>query len=389
MAAIQLARRSCTSEGEFFPTTRVSVGCMTNASSTDRAKASNPTQIRAQTWVYLWRRTLQEFLRDGCVDAAGALTFFAVLSIFPAGLAIVALIGVLADSEDVLDRLLSLLDEVAPGAVTDTLRIPLTEVAGASTAGLTLIAAIVTAVWSASIYVGAFGRVLNRIHSVQEGRPYWKRKLSQLGVTTFLLLLVLIAVSVVVLSGPVARVVGDALNIGETALAAWDILKWPLLAMAVVAMITVLYKGTSNLKQPPLRWLSLGALFAVVVLAIASAGLVVYVSNVADYNRTFGALTGVIVFLLWLFIINLALLLGAEFNAELERGRQLQAGQKAEQSLQLPLRDTTVSERTQRSQEITEERGELLRRGKTLPPRTDTLIKRGTRRVRELWRRLT
>lgn len=362
---------------------------MRNAPSTDRAKASNPTQIRAQTWVYVWRRTLQEFLRDGCVDAAGALTFFAVLSIFPAGLAIVALVGVLADSEAVLERLLSLLDEVAPGAVTDTLRIPLTEVAGASTAGLTLIVAIVTAVWSASIYVGAFGRVLNRIHGVREGRPYWKRKPAQLGVTISLLVLALLAVSAVVLSGPVARVVGDALNIGSTALDAWDILKWPLLAAAVVAMITVLYKGTSNLEQPPLRWLSLGALFAVIVLALASTGLVIYVSNFADYNRTFGALTGVIVFLLWLFIINLALLLGAEFNAELERGRQLQAGQKAERSLQLPLRDTTVSERTEHSQEITEERGALLRQGRTLPPRTDTLFRRGARLLRELRRRLT
>ncbi|MCS3842936.1 YihY/virulence factor BrkB family protein [Microbacterium sp. AK031] len=361
---------------------------MPNGASTNLNKVSNPTQLRKQTWVYACRRTLQEFAKDGCVDGAGALTFFGVLSIFPAGLAIVASIGILADSERVLDRLLSLLDEVAPRAVTDTLRAPLAEAAGASTAGLTLIVAIVTAVWSASLYVGAFGRVLNRIYGVDEGRPYWKRKPAQLGVTIILLLLVLIVVAVVVLSGPVSRVVGGALNIGDAALTTWDVLKWPMLTAAVVSMITLLYKGTSNLKQPPLRWLSIGAVLAVAMLAISSAGFIAYVSNFADYNRTFGTFAGVIIFLLWLFLINLALLFGAEFNAELERGRQLQAGQKAESQLQRSPRDTTVSERAARSQKITEERGIRLRRGETLVPRSDTLFKRSRRFLEKVSRGL-
>lgn len=354
----------------------------------DPDKPSTPVRINKQTWTYVFRRTIQEFVRDHCVDIAGSLTFFAVLSVFPAGLAIVAMIGILADSAAVLDRLLSLLDQVAPQAVTQTLRDPLIGLAGVSTAGWTFVVAVAAAVWSASLYVGAFGRALNRIHGVPEGRPYWKRKPAQLAVTIGLILLVLIVAVVVVLSGPVSRALGSAFGIGDTALAVWNIIKWPILAAAVVAMVTTLYKGTSNLQQPPLRWLVLGAVVAIAGAAITSTGLVLYVSNFASYNRTFGALTGVVVFLLWLFLINLAVLLGAEFNAELERGRQLQAGLEAENQLQLSLRETTISERTARSAAITEEHGALLRQGQVLPPREDALLRRAKRFVRTVLARL-
>lgn len=362
---------------------------MPEAPTTDSPeKASAPTEIARQTWVYVVRRTVQEFVRDGCVDAAGGLTFFSVLSIFPAGLALVALVGVLGDSEAVLERLFMLLDQVAPDAVAETLRSPLREVAGASTAGLTLAVAVATSVWSASIYVGAFGRALNRIYGIEEGRPYWKRKPAQLALTVGLILLAMIVLSVVTVTGPIARAIGDALGMGETALLAWDILKWPLLAVAVVAIVTVLYKGTSNLQQPRFRWLAVGAALAISALGLGSLAFAFYVANFAGYNRTFGALAGVIVFLLWLFLVNLALLLGAEFNAELERGRQLQAGMPAEAQLQLPPRDTTVSSRTARSVKVTEERGELLRKGEPLPPRTDTAFHWARSFVRGLWQRI-
>lgn len=364
---------------------------MTESSSAQdlSARASRPTQIRAQTWVYVARRSGQEFVQDGCVDAAAGLTFFAVLSVFPAGLAIVALIGVLGDSTAVLDRLFALMSQVAPGAVTDVLRGPLNDIAGSSTADVALAIGIATSVWSASIYVGAFGRAMNRIYGVREGRPYWKRKPAQLLVTIALMVLALLVIAVVVFSGPVTRAIGDVFSIGNTALAVWDVAKWPLLAGAVIAMVTVLYKGTSNLDQPPLRWLSLGAILAIVALALASFGLAIYVANFASYNRTFGTLAGVIVFLLWLFIINLALLFGAEFNAEVERGRQLQAGIPAEKHLQLPPRDTTASDKVARSVEITQERGTKLRDGEVLSPRTDTVITRARRFVRTSWERLT
>ena len=332
---------------------------------------------------------MQEFIQDGCVDAAAGLTFFAVLSVFPAGLAIVALVGVLGDSDTVLDRLFALLSQVAPGGVTDTLRGPLNNIAGSSTADTALIIGIATSVWSASIYVGAFGRVMNRIYGVREGRPYWKRKPSQLAVTIALMILILVVIAVVVFSGPVARAIGDVFSVGDTALATWDIVKWPLLAVSVVAMVSVLYKGTSNLDQPRFRWLSLGATLAIVASGLASFGLAIYVANFASYNRTFGTLAGVVVFLIWLFVINLALLFGAEFNAELERGRQLQAGIPAETHLQLLPRDTTTSDRVARSVEMTHERGEMLRKGEDLPERSDTVVKRTHRFVRRTWESLT
>ncbi len=352
------------------------------------APVSRPTQIEARTWSYVGRRTVQEFIADGCVDAAAGLTFFAVLSVFPAGLAIVASISYFGDGEAVLDRMLALLEQVAPRAVTDTLRGPLVDVAGASVAGFTLVVSIVVAIWSASIYVGAFGRALNRIYGVTEGRPYWKRKPAQLGVTIILMLLVIVVIGVIALSGPIASVVGDALGIGESAQIAWDVVKWPLLAVAVVALTSVLYKGTSNVRQPRFRWLSVGALLAILVLGAASAGLAFYVANFADYNRTFGALAGIIIFLLWLFLVNAALLLGAEFNVELERGRQLQSGLEAEEHLELPRRDTTASERVARSRDITLERGTAIRRGEELPARPDSLLRRARAFVSRLTERL-
>lgn len=295
----------------------------------------------------------------------------------------------IGDSESVLERLLALVDQVAPSAVAETVRGPLTDIAGTSGAGLTLVVAIATAVWSASLYVGAFGRALNRIYGITEGRPYWKRKPAQLALTVVLIVLATIVVGVVALSGPLARGIGDLLNIGDTALVVWDVAKWPVLAAAVIAMTTVLYKGTSNLRQPRFRWLGLGAALAIVLLGVASAGFAFYVSSFASYNRTFGALAGVVIFLLWLFLVNLALLLGAEFNAELQRGRQLQAGIRAEHRVQLPPRDTSASERMARSARVTEERGALLRRGEELPPRDDTMFAKVLQFVRDRWRRLT
>lgn len=355
----------------------------------DPVKVAWPSGIEPRTWKYITRRTVHEFIDDGAIDAAGALTFFAVLSVFPAALAIVSLIGVIGDGEKIVNRLLSLLDQIAPGAVVDVLRQPLNDIAGTSTASFTLIVGVVAALWSASTYVSAFSRALNRIYEVDEGRPYWKRKPLQLVVTVLIVALVVVVAGIVALSGPVARAIGDALSIGDTALTVWDIGKWPLLAAAVVVIIALLYATTPNVQQPRFRWLSLGALVAIVLLGAASGGFAFYVSNFASYNQTFGTLAGVVIFLIWVFLINLALLLGAEFNTELERGRQLQAGIHSERQLQLPPRDTTASTTAQHTADVDEQHGALLRRGKSLPPRTDTVIPRTRRALANLWQKVT
>ncbi|MFD1714382.1 YihY/virulence factor BrkB family protein [Amnibacterium flavum] len=354
----------------------------------DPTKASWPTQIQGRTWKYLARRSLHGFVRNGALDAAGALTFFAVLSIFPAALAIVSLLGVIADGEAIVNRLLSLLDEVAPGPVVEVLRQPLDDIATTSSASLALAIGVLTGLWSASGYVSAFSRAMNRIYEVDEGRPYWKRKPLQLLLTVIIAGLVLVIAAIVTLSGPVARTLGRLMGIEGTPLAVWDVVKWPVLAAAALLIIALLYAATPNVRQPRFRWLSLGALVALLLLGGASAGFAFYVANFASYNQTFGALGGVIVFLIWIFLINLALLLGAEFNTELERGRQLQAGMRSESRLLLPARDTTASDTSSRTAAVDVRNGTLLRNGEEIPDRSDTLVPRTRRKLLDAWHRL-
>lgn len=348
----------------------------------------NPLRVSGQTWRYVLRRTMQEFIADQCVDRAGALTFFGVLGIFPAGLAVMAIVGIVGDTDAVRERLLTLIGQVAPPAVADTAELILADVGGAGAADLTLIVSVAVALWSASIYVSAFGRAVNHIYGVPEGRPYWKRKPMQLALTVGLLLLVTLVVAVVVLSGPILRAVGDIVDLGGAAVTTWNLVRWPVLAAAVVLMVAVLYKGTGNLRLPAFRWLSVGAVLAIVMMALASLGFGFYAATVADYNRTFGAFAGVIVFLIWLFLINIALLAGVECNAELERGRQLEAGIAAEERLHLPVRDASGIERADRAAEITVERGAMLRAGRDLSPRPDAPLMLARRWIVTRWRRL-
>lgn len=354
----------------------------------DAEKPSSPTQLRAQTWRYALRRTVSGFIDDAGVDAAASLTFFSVLAIFPAGLAVMAVVGVIGDSAEVRQRLLSIFDSVAPQAVTETAETILTSVSGSSGVDITLFVSIAVALWSASIYVSAFGRRVNRIYGVVEGRPYWKRKPLQLALTVVLLVAVMVMIGVVMLSTPVLRAIGSFVGFGDAAIEVWSIARWGVFAVAAVSVIAVLYKGTGNVRLPRFRWLGLGALLALLVMGAASAGFAFYVANFARYNATFGAFAGVTIFLIWLFLVNIALLVGAEFNAQVERGRELQAGIPAEEHLQLPLRDTSGIERRERAARITLERGILLRQGQQLPPRPDSPLTRGRAWVRRVWARV-
>jgi membrane protein len=205
----------------------------------------------------------------------------------------------------------------------------------------------VLAIWSASGYVTAFSRGMNRIYEIREGRPFWKLKPIQLLVTVIAIVLIVIIAMILIVSGPITDSVGNALGVGGAAKIVWSIVKWPILAAAVVLIIAILYYATPNARQPKFRWMSLGALLALIVLLVASVAFGFYVTTFANYAKNYGSLAGVIIFLLWLWIANMALLFGAEFDAELERGRQLQAGIEAEETLQLPPRDTRKSDRVQ------------------------------------------
>jgi membrane protein len=215
----------------------------------------------------------------------------------------------------------------------------LEQLASSQRAGLALVLGLATALWSASGYIGAFGRAMNRVYEIDEGRPFWKLRPLQIILTLIAVIMAALVALALVVTGPVATAIGDATGLGDTVVTVWDIAKWPVIALVVVLVIAVLYYATPNVQQPKFRWISVGALVAFVTWIIASILFGLYVSMFSSYDKTYGALAGVVVFLLWLWITNLALLFGAELDSELERSRQLQAGMPAETELQLPPRD--------------------------------------------------
>lgn len=311
----------------------------------DAGKPDSPTSLTGSAWKIGLKRAVGEFSRDQCTDQAAGLTYFAVLSLFPALLAVVSLLGVFGQGQATVDAAMELLEGAAPEETLAALRGPIDSLVNTPAAGIALVTGLAGALWSASGYVGAFGRAMNRIYEVEEGRPVWKLKPAMLLLTASLLLLVCLAALILVVSGPIASWVGDLIGLGATAVTVWDIAKWPVLLLVVVVILAVLYGFAPNIRQPKFRWISIGAVIALFVWAVATAAFVVYVTNFGSYNATYGSLAGVIIFLLWLWITNNAFLFGAEVDAEVERARELQAGMDAEEIIQLPPRDTTASDK--------------------------------------------
>ena len=314
----------------------------------DPRKPDEITEISKPSWIYVLKKTAREFGADQATDLAAALTYYGVLAVFPALLAFVSLVGLFGDPGKTTDTLLDLMGGLVPATTLDAIRGPIENLATSPSAGFAFVTGIVGALWSASGFVGAFSRAMNRIYSIQEGRPFWKLRPVTLAVTVLAIVVAVIAALLITLTGPIAEQVGQLLGIGETAVLIWNIAKWPILAFLAVLIVAVLYYATPNVKQPKFRWMSFGALFALIVWVVASAGFAFYAANFASYNETYGSIGGVIVFLLWVWISNIALLFGAELDAELERGRELQAGIEAEENIQLPPRDTKKSDKIEK-----------------------------------------
>ena len=328
----------------------------------DPRKPQSPPDLHGRSWTFAARSAVRQFQRDECLDLAAALTYYAVLASAPALLALVSLIGLVGDSEKIVEKVLDIAATVLPADVVDTLRPLVEQVAqNGSRAGLALVVGIALALWSASGYVGAFGRAMNRIYEVDEGRPIWKLRPVMLLITLLVVVMAALVVAALVLSGPVAEQIGETVGLGSTALTVWNIAKWPVVLLLVVAIVAMLYQGTPNVKQPRFRWLSIGAVVAILVWVLASVGLGFYVSRFGSYDATYGTLGGVIVLLLWLWITNLALLFGGELDAELERSRELQGGIAAEETLHLPPRDTRAIEKKARQRQDDIERGRAVR----------------------------
>lgn len=303
-------------------------------------KPDSPQDLTRPSWTYVARKTWREFSDDQCTDLAAALTYYAVLALFPAALAMLSVVGLVSDGRQTVTTLLDILRSIGAGSAANTLEPTLLELSTSQGAGLGLVLGLLAALWSASGYVGAFGRGMNRIYEVDEGRPFWKLRPLLLLVTLLTVVLAAAVALALVLTGPAAQAVGDALGLGSTIVTVWSIAKWPVMLLVVMFIVALLYYATPNVKQPKFRWISVGAVVAILTWIVASAAFGFYVANFSSYDKTYGSLAGVIAFLLWLWITNLALLFGGELDAELERGRELQAGMEAEEEIQLPPRDT-------------------------------------------------
>jgi len=304
--------------------------------------APGRARLGARGWADVLKRTVKEFGDDAITDRAAALTYYAVLSIFPALIAIVSLVGLFGDPQRTTDALTDIVRDVGPDTAANTFAGPIEQVtANRGAAGVLLVVGLATAIWTAAGYVGAFTRAANAIYEVDEGRPFWKLRPLQLAITLAMITMLALLVIALVLTGPLARAVGDAIGVGDTAVTVWGIAKWPVLALVVAAMFATLYYASPNVRLPGVRWITPGGLLAVAIWLLASAAFAFYVSNFGSYDRTYGTLGGVVTFLVWLWLGNIAVLLGVELNAELERGRQIEAGiLGAEVAIQLPPRET-------------------------------------------------
>jgi membrane protein len=280
-------------------------------------------------------------------DWAAALTYYAVLSLFPAFIALISILGLVVDPATITRVVTDVVAQLGPADAVNTFKEPIEQISSnRSTALFGLIFGLAVALWTASNYVGAFMRASNAVYDREEGRPFWKLKPLQIFVTLVLVLMAALVVLSLIVTGPVAQAIGDAVGLGDAAVTAWNIAKWPVLLVVVMLMLAILYWSAPNAKPAGFRWISPGSVVAVLVWIAASVAFAFYVANFGSYNKTYGALAGVIVFLVWMWITNIAVLLGAEINAETERARELEAGVPgAEEEIQAPYRDVPEGER--------------------------------------------
>ncbi len=294
------------------------------------------------------KRTATEFREDGLTDWAASLTYFGLLALFPALLALVSIVGLVGDPKSTTETITEMATEIGPDSAADTFSGPIEQITESrSNAGIALGIGILVALWSASGYVGAFMRASNVIYETPEGRPFWKLRPLQILVTLVMILLLAVVALGLVLSGPIVEAVAEPIGVSGTAVTVWDIAKWPVLAALFVFMLAILYYASPNVKQRGFKWVTPGSVVALVGWIVASAGFGLYVANFGSYNKTYGALAGVVVLLVWFWITNLAILFGHELNAERERSAEIREGiPRAERELQLEPRDSPKKQKT-------------------------------------------
>jgi membrane protein len=318
-----------------------------------RPGPDKPTELSRRSWWAVLKRTMKQFPADNLTDWAAALTYYGILSLFPALLALISSLGLLGHSAT--RTVVSTLTGFMPPAAKPVIGPAIAKMQDAPrAAGIAAIIGILIALWSASGYIAGFMRAANAIYDVPEGRPFWKTMPLRLGLTVMVGALLTISALAIVLTGRLARVVGGLLHVGGTAVVVWDVLKWPFLLAIITLVFALLYYLAPNAKHTGFRWLTPGSIVGVLVWIAASAAFALYLTTFASYGKTYGALGGAVAFLVWLWISNIAVLLGAEFDAELERGRAIAGGMRpADEEPYLPLRDDSKVEEPVESKGLT------------------------------------
>lgn len=307
----------------------------------ERRAPDAPTELPGHSWWAVFKGTLREFKDDELTDRAAALTYYGVLSLFPALLVLVSLLDVAGRSAT--DTVLGTLQKFAPGSARDIITRAVEQLQGHSATGSVMaVAGLALAVWSASGYIAAFIRTANAVYDTREGRPLWKILPIRVAVTLVLMVLAVASALIVVFTGGLARRAGAALGIGHTALTVWSVAKWPVLVALVTVMLAILYWATPNAKVHGFKWITPGSVLALAIWVIASGAFAFYVTGFSSYNKTYGTMAGVIVFLVWLWIGNLAILLGLEFDAETARQRAIAGGHPADREPYTEPRDTST-----------------------------------------------
>ena len=319
------------------------------ASGADRRADYRPTGTTGKTSLFATvKRTFTEFSEDNMSDWAAALTYYGLLSLFPALIALVAIVGLVGDPATTTKTLTDMVTKLGPSSAAETFAGPIKSItSNRGTAGVVFIIGLATALWSASAYVGAFMRAANVVYETPEGRPFWKLRPLQILVTFVMLVLLALVALALVLTGPVVDAVAGPLGIGSTAVSIWNIAKWPVLLLVVVTMFAVLFFSAPNVRLAGFKWVTPGALLAIVLWLVASAAFAFYVANFGSYDKTYGTLGGLVCLLVWMWITNVALLLGMELNSERERNRELDAGVPgADRELQLDARSAPKRQQT-------------------------------------------
>jgi membrane protein len=308
-----------------------------------------PTGVDRKTGIWpTLKRTVQEFQEDNLTDWAATLTYYGLLSLFPALIALVSIVGLVGDPESTTNTLSDIVNKVGPDSAASTFEGPIRQVTESrATAGFALVTSTLVALWSASGYLGAFIRASNVIYETREGRPFWKLRPLQVVMTLVIVLLLALMAVGIVLTGPIVSDVADPIGVSGTAVSIWNIAKWFAIAALFLLMIALIYYASPNVKQRGFTWITPGGLVALVVWLLASGAFGLYVSQFGSYNKTYGSMAGVVILLIWMWITNLAILFGHELNAERERDVQFKQGMPgAEKEIQLEPRDAPKRPRT-------------------------------------------